>query len=75
MLIITPLFLLMTGIQNDLWARFVTLPNQDRIWTLTLTNKMVHKPAEPGATLLSVFVCLSGGTSFNLTAPYALQDP
>ncbi|XP_072219771.1 (Lyso)-N-acylphosphatidylethanolamine lipase isoform X1 [Leuresthes tenuis] len=30
-------------IQNDLWARFVTLPNQDRIWTLTLTNKMVRK--------------------------------
>ncbi|KAK2821942.1 hypothetical protein Q5P01_022007 [Channa striata] len=33
-------------IQNDLWARFVTLPNQDRIWTLTLTNKAVRKPAE-----------------------------
>ncbi|TDH06098.1 hypothetical protein EPR50_G00130290 [Perca flavescens] len=33
-------------IQNDLWARFVTLPNQDRIWTLTLTNKAVRKPVE-----------------------------
>ncbi|XP_029930126.1 (Lyso)-N-acylphosphatidylethanolamine lipase [Myripristis murdjan] len=33
-------------IQNDLWARFVTLSNQDRIWTLTLTKKMVRKPVE-----------------------------
>ncbi|XP_074544854.1 (Lyso)-N-acylphosphatidylethanolamine lipase [Halichoeres trimaculatus] len=32
-------------IQNDLWARFVTLPNQDRIWTLTVTNKAAQKPA------------------------------
>uniref|UniRef100_A0A3Q3WND2 (Lyso)-N-acylphosphatidylethanolamine lipase n=1 Tax=Mola mola TaxID=94237 RepID=A0A3Q3WND2_MOLML len=32
--------------KNCLWARFVTLPNQDRIWTLTVTNYtplvMVH---------------------------------
>lgn len=33
-------------IQNDLWARFVTLPNQDRIWTLSLTNKMARKPTQ-----------------------------
>ncbi|XP_034039450.1 (Lyso)-N-acylphosphatidylethanolamine lipase isoform X2 [Thalassophryne amazonica] len=28
-------------IQNDLWARFVTLPSKDRIWTLTITNKTI----------------------------------
>uniref|UniRef100_A0A3P8TVR7 (Lyso)-N-acylphosphatidylethanolamine lipase n=1 Tax=Amphiprion percula TaxID=161767 RepID=A0A3P8TVR7_AMPPE len=28
-------------IQNDLWARFVTLQSQDRIWTLTVTNKTI----------------------------------
>ncbi|XP_008332435.1 (Lyso)-N-acylphosphatidylethanolamine lipase [Cynoglossus semilaevis] len=31
-------------IQNNLWARFVTLSNQDRIWTLSLTNKEAPKP-------------------------------
>uniref|UniRef100_A0A8C4HAI7 (Lyso)-N-acylphosphatidylethanolamine lipase n=1 Tax=Dicentrarchus labrax TaxID=13489 RepID=A0A8C4HAI7_DICLA len=41
-------------IQKDLWARFVTLPNQDRIWTLTLTNKVVRKPAEKGTPLVMV---------------------
>lgn len=47
------LFLLFvtTGIQNDLWARFVTLPNQERIWTLTVTNKSVNKPTEQGISL------------------------
>ncbi|KAF0047362.1 hypothetical protein F2P81_000995 [Scophthalmus maximus] len=42
------------GIQNDLWARFVTLPNQDRIWTLTLNNKGVRKPAAPKTPLVMV---------------------
>lgn len=42
---------LFADIQNDLWARFVTLPNQDRIWTLTLTNKSVRKPTEQGINL------------------------
>ncbi|XP_019955099.1 (Lyso)-N-acylphosphatidylethanolamine lipase [Paralichthys olivaceus] len=41
-------------IKNDLWARFVTLPNQDRLWTLTLTNKMVRKPAAPKTPLVMV---------------------
>ncbi|GAA6222377.1 protein ABHD4 [Lates japonicus] len=41
-------------IQNDLWARFVTLPSQDRIWTLTLTNKVVRKPAAPKTPLVMV---------------------
>ncbi|XP_034470747.1 (Lyso)-N-acylphosphatidylethanolamine lipase [Hippoglossus hippoglossus] len=41
-------------IKNDLWARFVTLPNQDQLWTLTLTNKMVHKPAAPKTPLVMV---------------------
>ncbi|XP_053294689.1 (Lyso)-N-acylphosphatidylethanolamine lipase [Pleuronectes platessa] len=41
-------------IKNDLWARFVTLPNQYQLWTLTLTNKMVHKPAVPKTPLVMV---------------------
>ncbi|XP_029971090.1 (Lyso)-N-acylphosphatidylethanolamine lipase isoform X1 [Salarias fasciatus] len=48
-------------IQNDLWARFVTLPNQDRIWTLTLTNKMVRKPAEQAPKTPLVMVHGFGG--------------
>lgn len=40
-----------TGIQNNLWARFVTLPNQERIWTLTVTDKSVNKPTEQGISL------------------------
>ncbi|KAM6990013.1 (Lyso)-N-acylphosphatidylethanolamine lipase [Tautogolabrus adspersus] len=40
---------ILSCIQNDLWARFVTLPNQDRIWTLTVTNKVLQKPVEPPA--------------------------
>lgn len=53
---VTVVCVVMSGIQNDLWARFVTLPNQDRIWTLTLTNKAVHKETAPGIGLLSVFL-------------------
>lgn len=51
---------LVSGVQNNLWARFVTLPSQDRIWTLTLTNKTVPKPVEQGAPLcLSFPTCVS----------------
>lgn len=45
---LTSSLLVMEGIHSDLWARFVTLPNQNRIWTLTITNKLVRKPADPG---------------------------
>ncbi|CAG5897153.1 unnamed protein product [Menidia menidia] len=48
-------------IQNDLWARFVTLPNQDKIWTLTLTNKVVRKSAEQGPKTPLVMVHGFGG--------------
>ncbi|KAM4604864.1 (Lyso)-N-acylphosphatidylethanolamine lipase [Polymixia lowei] len=48
-------------IQNDLWARFVTLPNQDRIWTLTLTNKLGRKPAEQAAKSPLVMIHGFGG--------------
>ncbi|XP_053739251.1 (Lyso)-N-acylphosphatidylethanolamine lipase [Synchiropus splendidus] len=48
-------------IQNDLWARFVTLPSQDRIWTLTLTNKAVRKPVEQAAKTPLVMVHGFGG--------------
>ncbi|XP_076018265.1 (Lyso)-N-acylphosphatidylethanolamine lipase isoform X2 [Genypterus blacodes] len=39
---------ILSCIQNDLWARFVTLPNQGRIWTLSLASKVVRKPAAQG---------------------------
>ncbi|CAJ1071532.1 (Lyso)-N-acylphosphatidylethanolamine lipase [Xyrichtys novacula] len=48
-------------IQNDLWARFVTLPNQDRIWTLTVTNKAVQKPAQQASKTPLVMVHGFGG--------------
>ncbi|XP_008297793.1 (Lyso)-N-acylphosphatidylethanolamine lipase [Stegastes partitus] len=48
-------------IQNDLWARFVTLSNQDRIWTLTVTNKTVRKPAEQAPKTPLVMVHGFGG--------------
>ncbi|XP_010887225.1 (Lyso)-N-acylphosphatidylethanolamine lipase isoform X1 [Esox lucius] len=44
---------ILSRIQNDLWSRYVTLPNQDRIWTLTLTNKTARKAAEHGQMLPS----------------------
>ncbi|XP_042568284.1 (Lyso)-N-acylphosphatidylethanolamine lipase-like isoform X1 [Cyprinus carpio] len=35
-------------IQNDVWSRFVTLPNQNRIWTLKVTNKSARKHKDEG---------------------------
>ncbi|KAL0966347.1 hypothetical protein UPYG_G00294160 [Umbra pygmaea] len=37
---------ILSCIRNDLWSRFVTLANQERIWTLTVTNKTTRKPVE-----------------------------
>lgn len=30
-------------LQNDVWARFVSLPSNDSIWTLTVTNRNLRK--------------------------------
>lgn len=48
-------------IHSDLWARFVTLPNQNRIWTLTVTNKLVRKPAQQVSKTPLVMVHGFGG--------------
>uniref|UniRef100_A0A3Q2P1G0 (Lyso)-N-acylphosphatidylethanolamine lipase n=1 Tax=Fundulus heteroclitus TaxID=8078 RepID=A0A3Q2P1G0_FUNHE len=48
-------------IKNDLWARFVTLQNQDRIWTLSLTNKGTPKSAEQAPKTPLVMVHGFGG--------------
>lgn len=56
---LTSSLLVMEGIHSDLWARFVTLPNQNRIWTLTITNKLVRKPAEQGNWRSLIAYCLS----------------
>ncbi|XP_028283272.1 (Lyso)-N-acylphosphatidylethanolamine lipase isoform X2 [Parambassis ranga] len=48
-------------IQNDLWARFVTLQNHNRIWTLTVTNKGVRKPDEQAHKTPLVMVHGFGG--------------
>ncbi|KAG7258620.1 hypothetical protein CRUP_028872 [Coryphaenoides rupestris] len=32
-----------------MWARFVTLPSQDRIWTLSLTSRSPPKPSQQAA--------------------------
>ncbi|XP_076840496.1 (Lyso)-N-acylphosphatidylethanolamine lipase-like [Brachyhypopomus gauderio] len=34
-------------VQNDLWARFVSLPTQDRIWTITVTHKSLRAAPKP----------------------------
>ncbi|XP_029499007.2 (Lyso)-N-acylphosphatidylethanolamine lipase [Oncorhynchus nerka] len=54
---------ILSCIQNEVWSRFVTLPNQDRIWTLTLTNKTPHKPLEqaPKKTPLVMVHGFGGG--------------
>uniref|UniRef100_A0A1A7WSI9 (Lyso)-N-acylphosphatidylethanolamine lipase n=1 Tax=Iconisemion striatum TaxID=60296 RepID=A0A1A7WSI9_9TELE len=52
---------ILSCIQNDLWARFVTLPNQDRIWTLSLTNKLAPKPADQASKTPLVMVHGFGG--------------
>ncbi|XP_024130220.1 (Lyso)-N-acylphosphatidylethanolamine lipase isoform X3 [Oryzias melastigma] len=53
---------ILSCIRNDLWARFVKLPNQDRIWTLTLSNKTVNKPSEqPPKTPLVMVHGFGGG--------------
>ncbi|KAM9790713.1 (Lyso)-N-acylphosphatidylethanolamine lipase isoform X2 [Syngnathus typhle] len=52
---------ILSCIQNNLWARFVTLPTQDRIWTLTLTNKVVPKPVEQDSKMPLVMVHGFGG--------------
>lgn len=53
---LTSSLLVVEGIHSDLWARFVTLPNQNRIWTLTITNKLVRKPAEQGNECLGLLI-------------------
>lgn len=65
---LTSSLLVMQGIHSDLWARFVTLPNQNRIWTLTVTNKLVRKPAQQGNARLGSLIC-----SY-LTTEYASVD-
>ncbi|XP_037537512.1 (Lyso)-N-acylphosphatidylethanolamine lipase isoform X2 [Nematolebias whitei] len=47
-------------IQNNIWARFVTLPSQDRIWTLSV-NKAASKPAEQASKTPLVMVHGFGG--------------
>ncbi|TRY99713.1 hypothetical protein DNTS_025247 [Danionella cerebrum] len=49
-------------LQNEVWSRFVTLPNQNRIWTLKVTNKTAQKQREPvGAQTPLVMVHGFGG--------------
>ncbi|KAG9333012.1 hypothetical protein JZ751_013888 [Albula glossodonta] len=52
---------ILSCIQNDLWARFVTLPTQDRIWTLTVTNKNLRKAPDKAARTPLVMVHGFGG--------------
>uniref|UniRef100_A0A8C5N897 AB hydrolase-1 domain-containing protein n=1 Tax=Gouania willdenowi TaxID=441366 RepID=A0A8C5N897_GOUWI len=52
---------ILSFIQNDLWARFVTLPNQERIWTLSITNKTARKPTEQAPKTPLVMVHGFGG--------------
>ncbi|XP_028832509.1 (Lyso)-N-acylphosphatidylethanolamine lipase [Denticeps clupeoides] len=47
---------ILSCIRNDLLARFVTLPDLNRIWTLTVTNKASHKISEEGSRTALVMV-------------------
>ncbi|XP_018599728.1 protein ABHD4-like isoform X2 [Scleropages formosus] len=52
---------LLACIQNELWARFVTLPTQDRIWTLTVTNRHQPKVQKPVSKTPLVMIHGFGG--------------
>ncbi|MCI4390946.1 hypothetical protein PGIGA_G00128580 [Pangasianodon gigas] len=48
-------------IKNELWSRFVTLPNQNRIWTLTVSSKAARKPSDQASQIPLVMVHGFGG--------------
>ncbi|XP_030629756.1 (Lyso)-N-acylphosphatidylethanolamine lipase isoform X2 [Chanos chanos] len=48
-------------IKSDLWARFVTLPNQNRIRTLTVTNGTAHTINDQARTPLVMVHGFGGG--------------
>ncbi|TSP09058.1 Protein ABHD4 [Bagarius yarrelli] len=48
-------------IKNELWSRFVTLPNQNRIWTLIVSNKASRRPADQASQIPLVMVHGFGG--------------
>ncbi|KAL4635357.1 protein ABHD4-like isoform X1 [Arapaima gigas] len=52
---------LLNCIQNELWARFVTLPTQDRIWTLTVTNRSQPRVQRVSKTPLVMVHGFGGG--------------
>ena len=49
-----------------MWARYVTLPNQERIWTLTVTNKSAPKPKQQGV----IFLLYKHYTQMSSTSAY-----
>ncbi|KAG1969040.1 (Lyso)-N-acylphosphatidylethanolamine lipase [Pimephales promelas] len=48
-------------IKNNVWSRFVTLPDQNRIWTLKVTNKTALKHKDQAAQTPLVMVHGFGG--------------
>ncbi|XP_041925211.1 (Lyso)-N-acylphosphatidylethanolamine lipase isoform X2 [Alosa sapidissima] len=48
-------------LRNDVWARFVTLPDHNRIWTLTVTNKTARRTSEQASKTPLVMVHGFGG--------------
>lgn len=48
-------------LKNDMWSRFVTLPNQNRIWTLKVTNKTSRKSTDQASQTPLVMVHGFGG--------------
>ncbi|XP_059419033.1 (Lyso)-N-acylphosphatidylethanolamine lipase-like [Carassius carassius] len=48
-------------IKNDVWSRYVTLPNQNRIWTLKVTNKSARKHTDQVAQTPLVMIHGFGG--------------
>ncbi|KAA0718586.1 Protein ABHD4 [Triplophysa tibetana] len=48
-------------IKNDVWSRYVTLPSQNRTWTLKMTNKTSRNPTDQAAKTPLVMVHGFGG--------------
>ncbi|XP_017351708.1 (Lyso)-N-acylphosphatidylethanolamine lipase [Ictalurus punctatus] len=52
---------ILSCIKNELWSRFVTLPNQNRIWTLIVSSKAARKTSDKASQIPLVMVHGFGG--------------
>ncbi|KAF5892806.1 protein ABHD4-like, partial [Clarias magur] len=48
-------------VKNEVWSRFVTLPNQNKIWTLMVSNKAARQRSDKASRIPLVMVHGFGG--------------